>query len=177
MDITCAGIFASTMCDPQTTHYEDLEAGYCALFAANANPPYSCTRDEQRSIVEAFSLAFGFAELIYIVLIAAAAHWLWRSFRRNQDGPAEEGKGHRGDGESHGHDDVQMSAQWAAPSPALDGQAALRAELDLLKQQQRDLRELVTGYMRVEPVLSSKLEDEDLGSATETEFGPGFGFR
>ena len=52
---------------------------YCA--AAISHPPYACTKEQQRSWLEAASLSFSIAELLYAALIFGAARLLWHRFR------------------------------------------------------------------------------------------------
>ena len=56
---------------------------YCA--AAITHPPYACTKDEQRSWLEALSLSFGITELLYAALIFGAARLLWHRFRQQNN--------------------------------------------------------------------------------------------
>ena len=56
---------------------------YCA--AAITHPPYACTKEEQRSWLEALSLSFSIAELLYAALIFGAARLLWRRFRQENN--------------------------------------------------------------------------------------------
>ena len=68
-DTGCRQAMASRYCNVSTTAGRYMQETYCAAFGTNQQPPYQCTGQERRDWLEATSLAFGFAELLYLVLL------------------------------------------------------------------------------------------------------------
>lgn len=76
--VNCSQAWQEQYCKSSTDFGKSLQGTFCPLFASH--PPYSCSRDLQRSLLESISLAYSFAELGYVVLMFLVAKLLWRSF-------------------------------------------------------------------------------------------------
>jgi outer membrane protein assembly factor BamB len=76
----CSERWATEYCSVATTKGLALRTASCEAF--EFHPPYSCTREIRRSILEAVSLSFSFAQLIYTALLFLIVKWLWFRFNR-----------------------------------------------------------------------------------------------
>lgn len=74
----CSQVWQAQYCHSTTEFGKLLKESFCALF--QKHPPYSCSRDERRSLLEAISLSFSFAELGYVIIMVLLCKWLWRRF-------------------------------------------------------------------------------------------------
>ena len=63
----CQQQWKDHFCDVNTTQGYYVRDAFCEAF--KNHPPYSCARDVKRSILEAVSLSFSFAELVYTLLL------------------------------------------------------------------------------------------------------------
>lgn len=81
----CAASFKADFMEP---NFEAMQTEYCKAF--QNHPPYSCSRQVRRELLESISLSFGFAELVYLGVLFLMAQGLWH-FYHDDDASAKSG--------------------------------------------------------------------------------------
>ena len=76
----CQAAWRERYCSEDSSGFTQARDAFCA--ATVYNPPYLCTREVLRDWLETLSLSFGFAELVYIVLLFLVVRWLYFAHAR-----------------------------------------------------------------------------------------------
>lgn len=132
----CVTSWDEQFCNSTTIAHASMAAHICSPLAVTGNrpspnPPYSCSKLVRKEFLEALSLAYGFAEPIYLFLIFISCRYLWTAADTLERGKTSL------DADSNAHSEAQKRYMIRA-----DG---LEKELRKLQAEMRELRSSIAG--------------------------------